>query len=339
MAITIKKSDNLLNSEWNEEAEFINMKMADADTEQSDDDALVKGLFTVKTSKRFGEKVVGSSAFSSFKTVAEGGSFETDTMQDVNEKLIKHISFGKEYSITPEMKEDNLHDITGRAAKNLVRAFKRTRPEFATAALTASIASDAKVFSYGGTASIDCSTPDGLSLFNAAHTGMTGVATQSNVFTNAFGDDDVMLDRLANIGFNFVNASGQHMGYVFDTLIVPGNCHRLIRLAKKIINSDQQVGNDFNDANINKGMWKLIVDPYWQAAASTEPYIIMSSKANKDIEGSLFYDRLGLSVEEDLDIHTHGMIFSGRGRLGVGFSDWRHIILGGSTQTGATTLK
>ena len=33
MAITIKKSDNLLNSEWNEEAEFINMKMADADTE------------------------------------------------------------------------------------------------------------------------------------------------------------------------------------------------------------------------------------------------------------------------------------------------------------------
>ena len=68
MAITIKTSDNLLNSEWNEEAEFINMKMADADTEQSDDDALVKGLFTVKTSKRFGEKVVGSSAFSSFST-------------------------------------------------------------------------------------------------------------------------------------------------------------------------------------------------------------------------------------------------------------------------------
>lgn len=339
MAITIKKSDNLLNSEWNEEAEFINMKMADADTEQSDDDALVKAVFNVRTSNRFGEKAVGSSGYQSMKTVAEGGTFATDTMQNVNEKLIKHISFGKEYSITPEMKEDNLHNITGRAAKNMVRAYKRTRPEFATAALVATVASDAKTFNYGGTTGIDCTAPDNLSLFNPAHTGLTGVATQSNVFTNAFGNDDEMLDRLANIGFNFVNASGQHMGYVFDTLIVPGNCHRLIRLAKKIINSDQQVGSNFNDANINKGMWKLIVNPYWQAAASTEPYIIMSSKANKDIEGSMFYDRLVLDVKEDLDIHTHGMIFSGRARMGVGFTDWRHIILGGSTQTGATTLR
>lgn len=335
---TIMKSAGLMNSEWNEEADFINMKMADAETEHAKDQELVKAMFLVKTSKRFGEKVVGSSAFSSFQGVAEGGNFATDTMQDVNEKLITHYSFGKEFSLSPEMKEDNIHNIAARAARNMVHAFQRTRPEFATAALTASVATAATTFGYGGLTSLDCATPDNKSLFNPAHTGLSGVPTQSNVFTNAFGNDDEMLDRLANVGFNFKNASGQKMGYVFDTLIVPGNCHRLIRLAKKIINSDQQVGNGYNDVNVNKGIWKLVVNPYWEAAAGTEPYMIMSSEANKDIEGSLFYDRLGLNVHEDLDIHSHGMITSGRGRLGVGFSDWRHIILGGSTQSGATTL-
>lgn len=337
MALTIIKGTANLDVEWNEEAEFISMKMADADQEQSDDDALVKALYNVETSKRFGEKLVGSSAFSSFNAVDEGANFATDTMQNVNEKLITHVSFGKEFSLSPEMKEDNLHNISARAAANMVRAYKRTRAEFAVAALTASAESaDATTFTFGNKSGIDCSAPDKLSLFNKAHTGISGkVDAQSNVFSLAFGEDDTALDRLANIGFNFKNASGQIMGYVFDTLIVPGNQHRLIRLAKKIINSDQQVGSNYNDANINKGMWKLVVVPYWQPKTG-EPYIIMSSKANQEIAGSMFYDRLSLTVKSDLDIHNHGMITSGRGRMGVGFSDWRHVILGG--MTGGTDL-
>jgi len=359
MAVTITKSAGLMDSEWNQEADFIQMKMADADTEKSADEKIVSDLFNVETSKRFGEKLVGSSSFGSFGavvnpyavTTGEGGDFATDTMQDVNPKLIQHVSFGKEFSITPEMKEDNQHDIAARAARNLVHAYKRTRAEFAVKALSSSIQTASstytKTFSYGGASGIDCSVYDvsasgnSVSLFSTAHGGMNeSIATQSNVFTNALipesGDADAMLDRLANIGFNFKNASGQPMGYVFDTIILPANAYAEIRLAKKICNSDQQVGNNNNDVNINKGMWKLVVLPYWQYSGNNVPYILMSSTANKEIGGNMFYDRLGLTVKQDIDIHNHALITSGRGRMGVGFSDWRHVIMGGAAY--GTTL-
>ena len=176
----------------------------------------------------------------------------------------------------------------------------------------------------------DSTTADGLALFDKAHTGLTGVATQSNVFTNAFGNDDAMLNRLANIGMNFKNATGHVMGYTFDTLIVPGNAYRLITLGKKIINSDQQVGSSYNDANVNKGMWKLVVDHHWQVADGTEPYIIMSSQANKDLMGNMFYDRTPLEIEQDVDVRTQNLVSSCRCRFSVGFGDWRHILLGGA---------
>ena len=150
------------------------------------------------------------------------------------------------------------------------------------------------------------------------------------MFTNAFGNDDAMLNRLANIGMNFKNATGHVMGYTFDTLIVPGNAYRLITLGKKIINSDQQVGSSFNDVNVNKGIWKLVVDHHWQVADGTEPYIIMSSQANKDLMGSMFYDRTPLEIEQDVDVRTQNLISSGRGRFSAGFGDWRHIIMGGA---------
>ena len=110
----------------------------------------------------------------------------------------------------------------------------------------------------------------------------------------------------------------------------------MIRLAKKIINSDQQVGSGFNDVNVNKGIWKLVVNPHWIAAGETEPYIIMSSKASQDLNGSLFYDRIPLTIKQQEDVHNHNLISSGRCRFSAGFGDWRHVIMGGATA--GTTL-
>ena len=254
-------------------------------------------------------------------------------MQEVNAKLIEHSPFMEEFVCTAEAKEDGVFDPIAAAARNYVRAYKRTRAEFASLALT----TEDTTFDYGGHSDFDRTTSDGKGLFATDHSGLSGVAAQSNVFTDAFGDDDAMLNRLANIGFNFMNASGNRMGYVFDTLIVPGNCYRLITLAKKIINSDQQVNSDYNDVNVNKGMWKLVVDHHWQAASGKEPYIIMSSQANKDLNGSLFYDRIPLTIKQDVDVHTHNLISSGRCRFSAGFGDWRHVIMGGAT-TGTTLV-
>lgn len=326
MAVIFSKSSGAANDYWNEWADMIQMKMKDTDNEKNNDDELVNALFNVKKSKRFGEKIAGLSTFGNFEAVDEGAEAPADTLKETEPKLITHSEFKKLFEVTKTMKEDLQFDIVATKAAAYVRAYKRSRAEFASAALT----SAAKTFTYGSKTGLDSTTADGLALFDKAHTGLTGVATQSNVFTNAFGNDDAMLNRLANIGMNFKNATGHVMGYTFDTLIVPGNAYRLITLGKKIINSDQQVGSSFNDVNVNKGIWKLVVDHHWQVADGTEPYIIMSSQANKDLMGSMFYDRTPLEIEQDVDVRTQNLISSGRGRFSAGFGDWRHIIMGGA---------
>lgn len=326
MAVIFSKSSGAANDYWNEWADMIQMKMKDTDNEKNNDDELVNALFNVKKSKRFGEKIAGLSTFGNFEAVDEGAEAPADTLKETEPKLITHSEFKKLFEVTKTMKEDLQFDIVATKAAAYVRAYKRSRAEFASAALT----SAAKTFTYGSKTGLDSTTADGLALFDKAHTGLTGVATQSNVFTNAFGNDDAMLNRLANIGMNFKNATGHVMGYTFDTLIVPGNAYRLITLGKKIINSDQQVGSSFNDVNVNKGIWKLVVDHHWQVVEGTEPYIIMSSQANKDLMGSMFYDRTPLEIEQDVDVRTQNLISSGRGRFSAGFGDWRHIIMGGA---------
>lgn len=308
------------------------MVMTDTDNEKNNDDELVKALYNVKKSKRFGEKTAGLSTFSSFKYTAEGNNAEADTLQEVNAKLIEHSPFMKEFVVTAEMREDNNFDPVKVASKAYVRSYKRTRAEFASKALV----SEGTTFDYGGHTGFDRTTGDGKALFAVDHPGISGVAAQSNVFTDAFGDDDVMLSRLADIGFNFKNASGHNMGYVFDTIIVPGNAFRLKRLVEKIIKSSQQVNSNFNDANVNKGVWKMVVDHHWQVEDGYEPYIIMSSTANEELSGSLFYDRIPLTIKQDVDVHSHNLISSGRCRFSAGFGDWRHVIMGGAKQ--GTTL-
>ena len=96
------------------------------------------------------------------------------------------------------------------------------------------------------------------------------------------------------------------------------------------------MGSDFNDVNINKGMWKLVVDHHWQVTGGAEPYIIMSSQARDDLNGSLFYDRVPLTIRQEVDVHSHNLVSSGRCRLSAGFGDWRHVLMGGASA--GTTL-
>lgn len=332
MAVIFSKASGLANDFWNEWADLLTMKMKDTDNEKNNDDELVNTLFNVKKSKRFGEKIAGMSTFSNFELVDEGATSPLDDFGEIEPKLIQHSEFKKAFRITKTMIEDNQFDMAVARAAAYVRAYKRSRAELASKALT----SAAATFTYGSKTGLDSTTADGKALFAKDHAGKTGVAAQSNVFTNAFGDDDAMLNRLANIGFNFKNASGNGMGYVFDTLIVPSNCYRLITLGKKIINSDQQVGSNYNDVNVNKGMWKLVVDHHWQADDETEPYILMSSQANKDLLGNVFYDRTAMETFQNVDTLTQDLITSCRGRFSCGFGDWRHVILGGATA--GTTL-
>ena len=331
MAVTFSKHGGQNDEAWKVIDTELSMVIQDTDTEKNKDDELVKALFNVKTSKKFGEKQGSMTEFGNFQEVTEGDNGIADDYSMGFSKLIEHHQFIKTFMCTREAKDDGNIDIMKQTAANFVRSYKRSRAQYASDCLV----TEGTTFMYGGK-SYDKTTGDGKGLFATDHPGKkTGVATQSNVFTNAFGTNATMLYTLANIGRNFKNQSGNVMGYEFDTIVLPGNVPDLEDLVKRIIHSSQIVGSDFNDINTQKGNWKLIVDHRWNAASGTKPYIIMSSEAQRELNAGVFYDRVALDVSNEVKNASRNLEWSGYARWSAGFNDWRFAILGGA-QSGTT---
>ena len=331
MAVTFSKHGGQNDEAWKVIDTELSMVIQDTDTEKNKDDELVKALFNVKTSKKFGEKQGSMTEFGNFQEVTEGDNGIADDYSMGFSKLIEHHQFIKTFMCTREAKDDGNIDIMKQTAANFVRSYKRSRAQYASDCLV----TEGTTFMYGGK-SYDKTTGDGKGLFATDHPGKkTGVATQSNVFTNAFGTNATMLYTLANIGRNFKNQSGNVMGYEFDTIVLPGNVPDLEDLVKRIIHSSQIVGSDFNDINTQKGNWKLIVDHRWNAASGTKPYIIMSSEAQRELNAGVFYDRVALDVSNEVKNASRNLEWSGYARWSAGFNDWRAFILGGA-QSGTT---
>ena len=331
MAVIFSKHGGQNDEAWKVIDTELSMVIQDTDTEKNKDDELVKALFNVKTSKKFGEKQGSMTEFGNFEEVTEGDNGIQDDYSMGFSKLIEHHQFIKTFMCTREARDDGDIDLMNTTAANFVRSYKRSRAQFASDALVTEGAN----FLYGQK-TYDKTTGDGKALFATDHPGKkTGVAVQSNVFTNAFGNDATMLYTLANIGRNFKNQSGNVMGYTFDTIVIPGNTPRLEDLIKRIIHSSQIVNSANNDINTQEGIWKLVVNHRWEAAANTEPYILISSEAQRELNAGVFFDRVPLDVSNEVLNKSRNLEWSGYARWSAGFNHWYHAILGGA-QAGTT---
>ena len=306
--------------------------ITDVDTGKNKDDEVLNAVFNVKSSKKFGERTGGMTEFGNFAPVGEGDKAENDELQEGFAKLIHHYAFSKGFVITREMMDDGRLDDAKLIAANYMKAYKRSKLEFATAFLTA----EGTTFNYMGK-TFDRTTGDGVGLFATNHPGKkAGVSAQSNVFTNPLGTDIRVLNYLANMGRNFKNDSGNLMGYTYDTIMIPGNTPALEETVNRIIyTGNGAVGTDLNDINTQKGKWKMIVNHRWEAASGTAPYIITSSEANKALMALMFYNRIALDIANEVDIHTRNFEWNGYTRFSVGAFNWRACIMGGA-QTGST---
>lgn len=333
MAVTFSNHGGLNDENWKVIDTVLSSVMQDTDTEKNKDDELVKQLYAVKTSKKFGEKKGSMTEFGNFSIVEEGDQAVQDDLQMGFSKLVEHEQMLKGFSCTRQAKDDGEIDIMKTAAANFIRSYKRTRAQFGSDALCC----EGSTFTFGGK-TLDRTTGDGKALFATDHLYKKISGTQSNVFTNAIWTnvgsggtaDSKTLMTLANIGRNFKNQSGNVMGYTFDTIIIPGNCPEMEDGIKRIIRSDGLIGSDYNDINTQKGLWKLVVNHRWQAASGTNPYIIMSSEAQREMENSVFYDRVPLDVANEVDINTRNLKWSGYTRMSAGFFGWNHVIMGGA---------
>jgi len=327
MALVFAKNSGVNDDLWKVNDQIVRAFLQDTDNEKNNDDELVSAIYNVSKSDKFGEKLSSLTEMGNFAIVDEGDAAIQDEIQQGFSKLIVHKQFMKGFTCTAEMREDGDINSMKVAAANFMRAYKRSRAQLASDALTTEGAS----FIYGGR-TLDKTTGDGKGLFATDHpyakAGVSG--TQSNVYTNAFGSNSTMLNRLANIGRNFKNASGNVMGYTFDTIIIPSNVPDLEDTIRKILKSDLTVGSDYNDINTQKGLWKLVVDHRWQVSGSYKPYILMSSEANKELQAAMFYDRIPLTVTDWVDNKTANLEWTGRARMSAGFNNWSAFIMGGA---------
>ena len=296
-------------------------------------------LFNVERSQRFGETIVGQNEFGVFTAAEEGAGAENDSIEETYRKFIEHIQFMKEFTITAQMMEDANYGVAAdarRRAENFTRAYYKTMHKICEYALSHGTESEG-VFAK---AKLDLTAPDGLPLFSSAHTygGKRTSGTQSNyfygnVFKSGTGDARVAstavfeeaLGELAAKLRNMKDENGDVLGYTADTIILPGNRPMAEAIAKKVCGSEGALGNGYNDVNLQYGNWNIVVMPNWQT--EDDRLLVMSSEANKNLSGNMFFNRVPLTVSNWVDNHTGNYVWNGRCRFGVGFGSYKHILL------------
>jgi hypothetical protein len=302
-------------------------------------------LFNVEKSNKYAETVVGESDFGTFQAKEEGQRAANDSVELTFHKTTEHIEFAKEFTITKKMMDDAKFgigaDIKNRPRK-FVRSYYKTRVKLAAAALINGTKSEMTFNS----AKVDLTTADGLPLFHSEHKYSKDEfagKTQSNYFYGKFTGDnktlETTLNKLANKIRNFEDENGEAMDYVADVIIIPCNRPELEMAVKQIVGSERTTGTSNNDINTQYGNWSLVVLPGWQT--EDDRFMIMSSEANENLMGNMFYNRVPLDITSDVDKHTRNMFWNGYARMSVSFTTFKHILLAVSSDSaveGATQL-
>ena len=307
-------------------------------------------LFNVEKSSRFGETLVSQNEFDVFQAAGEGAGADIDNIQDTSSKFIEHIQFMKEFVISAEMMEDAGYGVASEAkrrAENFARAYHKTINKLCATALT-NATRESAVFAKS---KLDLTTADSLPLFSKSHKWGTDTngGTQSNYFAgDIFGTTvdgkrtysvEVFEEGLAKLAFkirNMKDENGDPLGYTADTIILPGNQPELEMIAKKVCGSINTAGSSYNDINLHYGNWNIIILPTWTPWEKS--IIVMSSEANKNLSGNMFFNRVPLTVTNWVDHHTGNYIWNGRCRFGIGFGSYKHILLGIDTADTSNTI-
>lgn len=335
MSVIIRRSTGLANNrEWDEWATLLDSVIFDSEAQRNNYDDIVSALTIEKNSKRWGEKSITMGGLGDFQAKTEGAAATQDDYEQGYEKFVEHATFALEVEISKELKDDNMIDTARQKTINLVQAYKRTRARLTTQAITGAVGAATSI-SFNG-ATIDITTGDGKALFNEAHTLKSVVGTtQCNFFSDVLGSTTVVLNKASNKMRNFKDDKGNVLGFMPDTVVLPGNDPEYEDFVKRVIGSDGEVGTNNNDINTQRGKWKYVVDPEWTPTISStnHPIILLSSEAMKALQGTKFYDRTKLDIMTDVDVHSRNLTYNGFARMSITHPNWRHVMMIGSADS------
>jgi hypothetical protein len=291
-------------------------------------DTVVKSLFNVEESHNYRETIMGQSTFSTFDTKNEGEKAGYDTVAKTFDTGIEHVAFAKSFVITREMMDDSKIGISSdikKVTKNFIASYYRTQIALCCKAL-ANGTNESMTFG-SGNKEIPLKTGDKLPVFHKAHpyfSSKLSGKTQSNYFNAPSGKPiEEILNALTNKIRNFKDENEECLSFVADTVIIPCNQPALETKVKVACGSERTTGSANNDINIQYGNWTVVVLEGWETTG--EELIVMSSDANKELSGNMFFNRVKLDIRNKIDDETRNFLWNGYCRFGVGFGSWKHI--------------
>lgn len=295
--------------------------------------SMIKQLFSVGTSKHWGEKFTTMTAMDGFRPVGENGAYPVDGMQEGFDKFLEHMTWKNSFSLSREMVEDaKLMDLKKQPAA-FTTSYYRTREKFGAALLGAAISGKGNA-SFAGK-SFDAKGADGKNLFDKEHPAKVRGKKQSNLFADGFSAD--ALGAAESAMQDFRGDNDEVLDVAPDTILIP-NLYQLKRQVFSAIGAEKDPDTANNGFNYQFGRWNVIVWPYLNQylAAGEAPWILLDSRYNEENGGAVWLDRTPLEVRSRIDEGNDANVWQGYARFIAGFNDWRFAAVGG--MTGGTQL-
>jgi len=294
--------------------------------------SIIPELFSMGTSKHWGEKFSTMTAMEGFQPVGENGAYPIDGMQEGYDKFLEHMTWKNSFSLSREIVDDSkLMDLKKQPAA-FITGYYRTRERFAAALLGGAISNAVNV-KFGGK-TFDTTTADKLCLFSTNHPSKTGKKTQSNQFADAFSND--ALGALEAKMQDFRGDNGEILDVAPDTIVIGTADYNLKKAVFEAIGADKDPSTANNGFNYNFGRWNVIIWPYLNEFVSGSPWMLIDSRYNEENGGAIWLDRTKLEVKSRIDDGNDANVWSGYARFIAGFNDWRFAAVGGVS--GGSTL-
>ena len=265
-------------------------------------------IYTNESSDRAFEEEVMLSGFANAQVKGEGAGVSYDDAQETFTARYNHETMALAFAITEEAIEDNLYDrISSRYTKALARSMSNAKQVKATAPLN------------NGLPSVDTfDSGDGVSLFNTAHTTVSGTNVSNTLSTQADLNETSLEQAMIDISAMTDERGLRIAARALKMIVPPANQFNAERLMK----SQGRTATADNDLNAIASMG-MLPQGYRinNFLTDTDSFYIITDVPN----GMKMFTRAPLTTAMEGDFDTGNVRYKARERYSFGVSDYRGI--------------
>jgi len=265
-------------------------------------------IYTTESSDRAFEEEVMLSGFANAQVKGEGAGVSYDDAQETFTARYNHETMALAFAITEEAIEDNLYDrISSRYTKALARSMSNAKQVKAAAPLNNGLPSVA-TFKSG----------DAVSLFNTAHTTVSGTEVSNTLSTQADLNETSLEQAMIDISAMTDERGLRIAAKAVKMIVPPANQFNAERLMK----SQGRTATADNDINAIASMG-MLPQGYRinNFLTDTDAFYIITDVPN----GMKMFTRTPLTTAMEGDFDTGNVIYKARERYSFGVSDYRGI--------------